>query len=119
MLARIHPPCCLGRSAQPIRAGARETLALRVAGYERREGSRSSHCATGRAQAAGYNGVVLSPNLTPDKAKELREAAQRHGLDIVAIVMGNSRDRNYMEGLPTKDALFVVRGGVAIHQPDQ
>jgi hypothetical protein len=71
-----------------------------------------------QAQAAGYNGVVLSPNLPPAKAGELREAAQRHGLDLVAIVMGNSRDRNYMEGLPVKDALFVARDGAAIHQPD-
>ncbi len=70
------------------------------------------------AQAAGYNGVVLSPNLAPEKAKELREAAKRHGLDLVAIVMGNSRDRNYMEGLPVKDALFVARDGVAVHNPD-
>lgn len=70
------------------------------------------------AQAAGYNAVVLSPNLSRAKAKELREAAKRHGLDLVAIVMGNSRDRNYMEGLPVKDALFVARDGVAIHQPD-
>ena len=71
-----------------------------------------------KAKAAGYNGVVLSPNIAPAKAVELREAAQRHGLDLVAIVMGNSRDRNYMEGLPVKDALFVARDGVAVHQPD-
>ncbi len=70
------------------------------------------------ARAAGYNGVVLSPNLAPAKAVELREAAKRNGLDLVAIVMGNSRDRNYMEGLPVKDALFVVRDGVAVHQSD-
>ncbi len=70
------------------------------------------------AKSAGYNGVVLSPNIPPAKAGELREAAKRNGLDLVAIVMGNSRDRNYMEGLPVKDALFVVRDGVAVHQPD-
>lgn len=70
------------------------------------------------AKAAGYNGVVLSPNIEPAKAIELREAAKRNGIDLIAIVMGNSRDRNDMEGLPVKDALFVSRGGVARHQPD-
>lgn len=70
------------------------------------------------AKAAGYNGVVLSPNIEPAKAIELREVAKRNGIDLIAIVMGNSRDRNYMEGLPVKEALFVSRGGVARHQPD-
>lgn len=70
------------------------------------------------AKAAGYNGVVLSPNIEPAKAAELREAAKRNGIDLIAIVMGNSRDRNDMEGLPVKDALFVSRGGVARHAPD-
>ncbi len=70
------------------------------------------------AKAAGYNGVVLSPNIEPAKAIELREAAKRNGIDLIAIVMGNSRDRNYMEGLPVKEALFVVHDGVATHEPD-
>lgn len=71
------------------------------------------------AKAAGYNGIVLSPSMVPVKADEFREAAQRNGLDIVAIVMGNSKDRNYMEGLPVSNALFVVRNGVATHKPDE
>jgi hypothetical protein len=71
------------------------------------------------AKAAGYNGLVLSPNMVPAKAAELREATQRNGLDIVAIVMGNSKDRNYMEGMPVSNALFVVRNGAATHQPDE
>lgn len=62
-----------------------------------------------RAQAAGSNGVVVSPAMAPAKAAEFRAAARRHGLDIVAIVMGNSRDRNCTEGLPVHDARFVVR----------
>ncbi len=70
------------------------------------------------ARAAGYNGVVLSPNIEPAKAAELREAAKRSGIDLIAIVMGNSRDRNYMEGLPVRDALFISRNGVARHEPD-
>lgn len=72
-----------------------------------------------RAKAAGYNGVVLSPNMPSAKAVELCEVALRNGLDIVAIVMGNSKDRNYMEGLPVQDTRFVVHNGVATHQSDQ
>lgn len=71
-----------------------------------------------RAEAAGYNGIVVSPAMPPAKAAEFRAAAKRHGLDIVAIVMGNSRDRNCMEGLPVHDARFVVRGGSAVLEPD-
>lgn len=71
-----------------------------------------------RAKAAGYNGVVLSPNMLPAKAAEFQEAARVNGLDIVAIVMGNSKDRNYMEGLPVQDALFVVHDNVARHQSE-
>ena len=32
--------------------------------------------------------------------------------------MNGSRDRNYVEGVLSKDALFVARGAVAVHQPD-
>ncbi|MBM3493730.1 MAG: hypothetical protein FJX72_05330 [Armatimonadetes bacterium] len=71
-----------------------------------------------RAKAAGYNGVALSYNVAPERAAALREAAKANGLDLVAIVMGNSRDRNYMEGVPVEDALFVARDGVAKHVPD-
>jgi hypothetical protein len=66
-----------------------------------------------RAKADGYNGVVFSHNIAPEKAPELRQAAEANGLDLVAIVMGGSRDRNYMEGVLVKDALFVVQGGRA------
>jgi hypothetical protein len=71
-----------------------------------------------RARAAGYNGVALSYNVAPAKAPALREAARANGMGIVAIVMGNSRDRNYMEGVPVENTLFVARDGVAKHVPD-
>ncbi|HSV72288.1 MAG TPA: carbohydrate binding domain-containing protein [Chthonomonadales bacterium] len=71
-----------------------------------------------RARAAGYNGVAVSTAMSDAKAAELREAARQNGMEIVAIVMGNARDRNYMEGVPVRDALFVVRGGTATHVPD-
>jgi len=71
-----------------------------------------------RAKAAGYNGVAFSCDLAESKAAELRQAAQRNGLDLIAIVMGGSHDRNYVEGLPVKDALFLVQGGRATLLPD-
>jgi hypothetical protein len=71
-----------------------------------------------RAKAAGYNGVALSYNVAPERALALREAARANGIGLIAIVMGNSRDRNYMEGVPVKDALFVARDGVARHVQD-
>lgn len=71
-----------------------------------------------RAKAAGYNAVVLSYNVAPSKAAELRAAARANGMEIVAIVMGGAHDRNYMEGVPVKDALFVVRNGAATLRQD-
>jgi len=71
-----------------------------------------------RAQAAGYNGVAFSANIPAEKAPELKAAAAQHGLDLIAIVMGNCRDRNYMEGVPCQDQLFVAQGGVATLQQD-
>jgi hypothetical protein len=71
-----------------------------------------------RAKADGYNGVVLSYNIPQEKAAELKQAAEANGLDLVAIVMGGSRDRNYMEGVLVKDALFLVQGGKATLVPD-
>jgi hypothetical protein len=32
--------------------------------------------------------------------------------------MGGGKDRNYVEGVPCADALFVVKGGAAVHVPD-
>src|SRR5688572_2652480 len=66
-----------------------------------------------RARTAGYNGVVFSHNIPAEKATELRDAARKYGLDLVAIVMGGGRDRNYVEGVLSKDALFVARGAAA------
>src|SRR5689334_24592467 len=60
-----------------------------------------------RAKADGYNGVAFSYNIPPNKAPEIRRAARENGLDLVAIVMGGAHDRNYVEGVLSKDALFV------------
>jgi hypothetical protein len=71
-----------------------------------------------RARADGYNGVVFSYNIPAEKAAELKRAAQKNGLDLIVVVMGGAHDRNYMEGVLSKDALFVAHGGTAALQPD-
>jgi len=71
-----------------------------------------------QAQAAGYNGVVFSYNIAKEKAPELVTAAKQYGLDLVAIVMGGPHDRNYMEGVLSKDSLFVVHGNTATLEQD-
>src|SRR5207249_1670764 len=74
-----------------------------------------------RAQADGYNGVVVGDNVAripAAKAAELRAAAKAHGIDVIAVVMGGFRDRNYAEGVLAQDTLFVAHGGTATHQPD-
>jgi Carbohydrate binding domain len=71
-----------------------------------------------QAAAAGYNGVVFSHNIPAAKAAELKETAKANGLELVAIVMGNALDRNYVEGVLAQDALFVAHGRTAVFQPD-
>ena len=71
-----------------------------------------------RAAAAGYNGVVFSHNVNPSKVSRLVDAAKQNGLDLVAIVMGGSHDRNYTEGVLVQDALFVVHDWAAALQQD-
>jgi len=71
-----------------------------------------------RAQAAGYNGVVFDNPVAPEKAAELKAAAKKHGLNLIVTVMGNARDPNDVEGVLSRDALFVARGGLATFQPD-
>src|ERR1041384_6787210 len=70
------------------------------------------------AAAAGYNGVAFSHDIAPEKAATLTNAAKQYHLDLIAIVMGGPRDRNYFEGVLVKDALFVVHGNSATHLPD-
>lgn len=71
-----------------------------------------------QAQASGYNGVAFSARVPEAKAPEVRAAAKKYGLDLVAIVMGNPRDRNYFEGMLSKETRFVARGGVLAHEPE-
>ena len=71
-----------------------------------------------RAAAAGYNGVVFPHNVNPAKVSKLVDAAKQNGLDLVAIVMGGSHDRNYTEGVLVQDALFVVHNWAAALQQD-
>ena len=70
------------------------------------------------AAAAGYNGVVFPHDVAPAKASELKAAAKQNHLDLIAIVMGNAKERNYAEGVAVQDALFVVHDSRATLQPD-
>jgi len=70
------------------------------------------------AAAAGYNGVVFSCDVPQTKAPELTHAAKQNHLDLIAVVMGGPKDRNYFEGVLAKDELFVVHGDRATHLPD-
>jgi len=88
-----------------------------------------------RAQAAGYNAIVLSDSglyrldTAPDSYKaallEFQREAEQHGMELVPAVMpiGYSgsilgRDPNLAEGLPVKDAPFIARDGTAVLAPD-
>ncbi len=84
-----------------------------------------------RAEAAGYNGVVLAdyklnildrvPEFYFDHAREFREHADVLGMEIIPCVapMGYSdgllaHDPNLAEGLPVRDAQFIVQNGRAV-----
>lgn len=71
-----------------------------------------------QARMAGYNGVVFPHDVAESRAAALKAAAQENGLELVAVVMGGARDRNYVEGVPVEDALFVAKDKVATFQPD-
>src|ERR1051326_8749662 len=71
-----------------------------------------------RAAAARYNGVAFSYNIPAASAAELTNAARQNHLDLIAIVMGGPKDRNYFEGVLAEGELFVVHDGRATHQPD-
>ncbi|MGH7897957.1 MAG: hypothetical protein ACREQQ_08385, partial [Candidatus Binatia bacterium] len=88
-----------------------------------------------RAAGSGYTGIVLGDfkfgRLAEmdahyfANARRIKEAAASLKLEIMPAVfpIGDSRsllasDRNLAEGLPVKDALFVVKDGVAGLEPD-
>jgi hypothetical protein len=70
-----------------------------------------------QAAADGYNGVAFAYNVARSKTAALRTAAAASKLDLIAIVMGNPHDRDYVEGVPVKDAVFVARNGKATLVP--
>jgi hypothetical protein len=83
-----------------------------------------------RAAKAGYNGVMVG-NIAFGRSPEhianvrrFREAAAQYHLDIIPWVMMHNlgtvldRDPNLAEGLPVREALFVVQGREATLHPD-
>ena len=87
-----------------------------------------------RAAQFGYNGAVLSAGLDTlckrdadyfRRLEQVRQTCQQLNLELIPAVFSVgygggilSHDRNLAEGLPVKDALFVVKGNEAIHVPD-
>jgi hypothetical protein len=86
-----------------------------------------------RAAGAGYNGVVLAGWDRPGDVEagyrsgveRIRSVAQEVGVEIVPALfpIGDSRgllaqDPNLAEAVPVRDALFVVRKGMARLEPD-
>ncbi|HLV78787.1 MAG TPA: hypothetical protein VKT32_00860, partial [Chthonomonadaceae bacterium] len=86
-----------------------------------------------RAKAAGYNGIALSDPcyvrdrldaVTRHNVARFNAAAKRLGLALYPEVCSVGRagsllryDPNLAEGLPVRDALFVVQGGQAALRP--
>lgn len=82
----------------------------------------------------GYNGAVLSANLDalckqpPEyfrRLQQVRQTCERLKLEIIPSIFSVGygggtlwHDRNLAEGMPVKDALFVVQGNEARHVPD-
>jgi len=72
-----------------------------------------------RAAAAGYNGLVLRWNVAPEKKEALKAAAAQYHFDLIPTVMGSGApERDLMEGLPVRDALFVAHNGTATISAD-
>ena len=40
----------------------------------------------------------------------------KYGLEIYATVFGGAHDKNYVEGVPVKDTLYVAHGNTASHE---
>ncbi len=88
-----------------------------------------------RAKAAGYTHFLITdskfsrvptlPQRYFDNVDRVRNAAKEIGIELVPALFGVgysndllSNDPNLAEGLPVKDALFVVKDSVARHVPD-
>lgn len=85
-----------------------------------------------RAKAARYNGIVLTEatlsaasvpsDAERERAQRLRAAAASLGLEIIPTVFSPTsilrQDPNLAEAMPVRNALFIVRDGVATFTPD-
>ena len=85
-----------------------------------------------RTARVGGNGIVLTEESLSggrpptdaeiERADKLKAAAERLGLQIIPTVCGPRavlrHNVNLVEAMPVRDALFVVRDGVAVHVPD-
>jgi hypothetical protein len=121
-------------TARPGRTGADETIERRwvylQTNLQVKDNLDKARDLLRRAKAAGYNGVVLADyklnvlDLVPDfyfeHARQFVTAAAELGIEIIPAVasIGYSdgllaHDPNLAEGIPVRDAPFVVRDGTA------
>ncbi len=86
------------------------------------------------ASKCGYNGAVLAAGLDSlckrdenyfRRLNEVREMCSRLNLELIPSIFSVgygggvlAHDRNLAEGIPVKDALFIVKGNKAFHIPD-
>ncbi len=84
-----------------------------------------------RAAAAGYNGILWNgidghnrSSAYADAVRGFQKTAAAYGLEVIPAILAYNDssilkiDPNLAEGLPVKDALFVVHGSEALQEPD-
>jgi hypothetical protein len=85
----------------------------------------SGHGLTAILFSSGFDQLDLQPPANIARLKEARSICERYHLDLVPAMFGTgygggvlSHDRNLAEGLPAKDALYVVESGQARFLPE-
>lgn len=140
MFSRSFPLLCLTvftmlRALTPALAAPKERWVYAPANYQVNEQADRIIALMKRAQAAGYTHFLLTdskfsrvPTLPKHyfaNVARVRAAARELGLELVPALFGVgysndllSNDPNLAEGLPVRDALFVVKNSVAQHTPE-
>jgi len=85
----------------------------------------SEHGLTAILFSSGFDRLDLQTPENIARLKEVRSICERYHLELVPSMFGTgygggilSHDKNLAEGLPAKDALFVVEGGLARFSPE-
>lgn len=128
LLAGCASPQSAGKKIYPYRwvyvSRSLQTDA-HVAEIERIASIAAAHGLNGMVLAAGLDRLDLQPPAYFERLRRVQALCEKLGLELIPIIFsagyGGSvlaHDRNLAEGLPVRDALFVVSGGEARHTPD-